>query len=144
MGSLRSHLVRLFLTESILLSLGAFAIALLFSWLLLPTFNQLASKELSIPVNLFYFMPIAALALGIFAGLYPAFVLSSVSLAKNTSRGARSLMRNSLVVFQFTVSILLIVGNDNGESSARLYSGYKNRLRQVAGDHRKRWLRIEA
>ncbi|MEI9919330.1 MAG: ABC transporter permease [Bacteroidota bacterium] len=117
MGSLRSHLVRLFLTESTLLSLTGFAIALLMSWLLLPMFNQLASKDLSIPFGHPFFFPVillAALTIGILAGIYPALFLSSFRpatiLKGNKTTSKRSLLRNGLVVFQFTISILLIVG----------------------------------
>lgn len=117
MGSLRSHLVRLFLTESILISFFAFALALLVAWLALPLFNELASKDLSIPFNERFFFPVillSALAIGILAGTYPAFFLSSfrpASILKgNANSSARSLLRNGMVVFQFTISMLLIVG----------------------------------
>lgn len=117
MGSLRSHLVRLFLTESIMVSLFAFAVALLFGWALLPLFNELASKDLAIPFGNRLFLPvilITALGVGILAGLYPAFFLSSVRpaaiLKGSTVAGRRSLLRNGMVVFQFAISILLIVG----------------------------------
>jgi putative ABC transport system permease protein len=117
MGSLRSHLVRLFLMESSLLSLTAFAIALFISWLLLPLFNELASKHLSIPFGDPFFFPIVlglAIMIGVLAGVYPALFLSSFRpaaiLKGNASGSKRSLLRNGLVVFQFTISILLIVG----------------------------------
>jgi putative ABC transport system permease protein len=117
MGSLRSHLIRLFLTESIMISVLAFAVALLLGWALLPIFNQMASKELTIPFdsNLFFLIILgAALVIGVLAGLYPAFYLSSfrpVSILKgNSTAGGKSMLRNSMVVFQFAISILLIVG----------------------------------
>jgi len=117
MGSLRSHLVRLFLTESILISVFAFMIALALGWALLPMFNELASKELSIPFDSTWFFPVilvAALAIGILAGIYPAFFLSAfrpISILKgNPIASGKSLLRNGMVVFQFAISILLIVG----------------------------------
>ena len=117
MGSLRSHLIKLFLTESILISVFAFAIALFMGWALLPLFNQLASKDLAIPFDNKLFLPailIAALVLGVLAGIYPAFFLSSfrpASILKgNTPASGKSFLRNGMVVFQFATSILLIVG----------------------------------
>lgn len=113
MGSLRIHLVRLFLTESILISVIAFAVALLFSWLMLPLFNELASKELSIPLNSLPVLLVASLLVGVAAGIYPAFFLSSfrpATMLKGSSPSDKSLLRNGMVVFQFTISILLIVG----------------------------------
>jgi putative ABC transport system permease protein len=117
MGSLRSHLIRLFLTESIFLSLTAFVMALSISWLSLPMFNQLASKHLSIPFGHPFFFPLilgVALTIGILAGIYPALFLSSFRpaaiLKGNSTTSKRSLLRNGLVVFQFTISILLIIG----------------------------------
>jgi putative ABC transport system permease protein len=117
MGSMRSHLVRLFLTESILISVFAFAVAVLLAWTLLPLFNELTSKDLSIPFDNKLFFPIvlgAALSIGVLAGIYPAFFLSSFRpaaiLKGHFTASGKSLLRNGMVVFQFTISILLIVG----------------------------------
>ncbi len=117
MGSLRSHLVRLFLLESVMMSLISFVIAILLAWAIIPTFNSLAVKELSLPFGSMVFWAliiIAALGTGVLAGLYPSFMLSSfrpIAILKgNTTPTGKSLLRNGLVVFQFTISILLIVG----------------------------------
>jgi putative ABC transport system permease protein len=117
-GSLRSSLVKQFLTESMLYSVLSFALGLAIAALLLPFFNTLAAKLLSIPWGDWWLLPsiiVAALVVGVFAGLYPAFYLSSFKpinvLKGQVSRGTRNaLLRNGLVIFQFTTSIILIVG----------------------------------
>lgn len=118
MGSLRSHLVRQFLTESILLSVFSFFVALVVAWLVLPSFNLLAGKELFLPFEKGIFwggLAAGALVVGLMAGLYPSFFLSAfrpVNVLKgNLSLGMKSgLIRSSLVVFQFSISIILIIG----------------------------------
>lgn len=117
-GSYRSHLITQFLTESILYSILSFVIAIGIAALVLPYFNQLAGKELTLPWTEFWFIPtlfVSALLIGIVAGLYPAFYLSSFKPAEvlkgKLSMGSKSSkLRNALVVFQFTASIVLIIG----------------------------------
>jgi putative ABC transport system permease protein len=116
-GSYRSSLIKQFLTESLLYSVLSFAIGLLLAWLLLPYFNTLTSKSLIIPWGEWWLIPIifiSAFIIGIAAGLYPALYLSGfkpVQVLKGTlSAGSKSsVLRNSLVVFQFTTSIILII-----------------------------------
>jgi putative ABC transport system permease protein len=118
-GSTKGHLILQFLTESILLSLFALVLALCIAVLLLPMFNQLAGKSLH-PDALFSsrFLPILlllVLLVGCLAGSYPAFYLSSfqpidVLKGKIAAGFKSSWLRNSLVVFQFFISIGLIVG----------------------------------
>lgn len=116
-GSIRSSLIKQFLTESLLFSFLSFVLGMVLARILLPYFNQLAGKSLSIPWNEWWLVPLmiaAVIVVGIFAGLYPSFYLSSFKpiqvLKGQISRGSKSsLLRNGLVVFQFTVSILLII-----------------------------------
>lgn len=116
-GSYRSSLINQFLTESLVYSLVSFALGLIIAWILLPYFNTLASKSLTMPWSEWWFVPailIASVIVGTAAGLYPAFYLSSfrpVQVLKGSiSTGSKSsLLRNSLVVFQFTASIILII-----------------------------------
>ncbi len=116
-GSSRSRLISQFLVESLLLSFLSFSLGLLLAYVLLPWFNLLAGKSLIMPWLEWWLWPvllISVFVVGILAGLYPAFYLSSfrpVSVLKgNLSRGSKaSGMRNTLVVFQFTTSILLII-----------------------------------
>ena len=118
MGSLRTHLVRQFLTESFVLSLVSFVLAIGIAWLCLPVFNDLALKKLSLPSDepSFYMALVIALVIvGFLAGLYPSFFLSSFKpvnvLKGKLALGTKStVVRSSLVVFQFVISIFLIVG----------------------------------
>jgi putative ABC transport system permease protein len=118
MGSFRSHLMAQFLAESALLSAISFLLAVGLAFLLLPLFNQLSGRGLSIPFTdwrLYLGLLLAALVVGLTAGIYPAFFLSAfrpVAVLKgNASLGMKSgFIRSSLVVFQFTVSILLVIG----------------------------------
>ena len=117
-GSARSYLVRQFLTESIIYSVVAFMLAILIVWLAIPFFNDLAGKTLEVPWGTWWFMPLltmGALLVGLIAGLYPALYLSSFKpidvLKGGVARGSKnSSMRSVMVVFQFTTSIILIIG----------------------------------
>ncbi|QNL50940.1 ABC transporter permease [Olivibacter sp. SDN3] len=117
-GSRRKGLIIQFLAESTLYSFLSVLFGLLLAWLCLPLFNQLTGKTITFPWTSWSLFPIttlSALAIGLFAGLYPAFYLSGFSpinaLRGNLILGAKSpLLRNSLVVFQFATSIILIIG----------------------------------
>ncbi len=116
-GSYRSSLINQFLAESIVYSVLSFVIGIILAWALLPYFNILASKSLSMPWQEWWLMPsliAAAFAVGVVAGLYPAFYLSGFNpvqvLKGSISTGSKnSILRNSLVVFQFSASIILII-----------------------------------
>jgi len=116
-GSTRYSLINQFLAESMLYSVISFIVGLLLAWVLLPYFNTLASKTLTMPWQAPLFIPIilaAAFIVGTLAGIYPAFYLSSFKPASvlkgSISTGSKnSVLRNGLVVFQFTASIILII-----------------------------------
>ena len=138
-GSTKTHLVVQFLTESVLLSFFSLLLALGIALLLLPMFNNLSGKELHAGM-LFSprFLPVLVLlvfVVGCLAGSYPAFYLSSFQpihvlkdnrgnrrLRTRKERGTKlrrssiaagfssSWLRSTLVVFQFSISIALIVG----------------------------------
>jgi putative ABC transport system permease protein len=118
MGSMRSHLVRQFLTESTIVSLFSFIMAVAIAYLFLPIFNALSQKQLVLPFGsgFFYLILIGGcLLIGVMAGLYPSFFLSAFKpvnvLKGQVSLGMKSgAVRSSLVVFQFVISIFLIVG----------------------------------
>ncbi|NUN99835.1 MAG: ABC transporter permease [Saprospiraceae bacterium] len=118
LGSQRSDLVRQFLTETVLLSAGAFVLGLFLARIALPFFNQLADKSLTIPWEELWFLPLfagTALLVGLLAGLYPAFYMGSFQLVHvlkgSGHRGNKSVpLRSSLVVFQFAASTVLIIG----------------------------------
>ena len=119
MGSLRSELIRQFLAESVLITFIALLISILLVYLALPTFNSLAETELSISLAANVWLApallIFALFIGILAGSYPAFFLSSfkpVAVLKGTftpSPSSGPSLRSGLVVFQFFISIVLII-----------------------------------
>lgn len=116
-GAGKATLVRQFLGESIFLSLIAFTAALLIAQLCLPFFNQLTQKDLHLldkPSPLLWMAGLSILT-GIFAGLYPAFYLSAfkpVSVLKGKIANSFSTLaiRKGLVVFQFAISVCLILG----------------------------------
>jgi len=119
LGSLRNNLIAQFLTESILISFIALVLALLLAWALLPYFNQIANKEIGIGLfSKSWLLPsliVLMLLVGLLAGSYPAFYLSSfqpIVVLKGKLAGGfrRSWLRSSLVVFQFWISIVLIIG----------------------------------
>ncbi len=117
LGSNRSDLIRQFLTESGLICFLSLLLAVGVAFLVLPAFNDLAGKDISIPFeNPVFWLALlgATLVLGILSGTYPAFFMSKfipVKVLKGSavSNVGGSKVRNSLVVFQFAVSILLIV-----------------------------------
>ena len=117
-GAARSSLVAQFIGEAILICLLSAIIAFLSTYTVLPVFNTLTGKQLSLPVTqpLFWTILFAlVLVTGFVAGSYPALFLSSlkpVRVLKGSlkfNRGA-TFFRQGLVVFQFTLSIVLITG----------------------------------
>jgi putative ABC transport system permease protein len=116
-GSLKGSLIKQFLVESMVFSFLSFAGGLILAAILLPYFNGIAGRSLSIPWNEWWLLPLmiaAAVVIGLLAGLYPSFYLSSFKpiqvLKGQVAKGSRhSGFRNALVVFQFTTSIILII-----------------------------------
>ncbi len=117
-GSVRTQLIAQFLSESILVTLVSFLLATVVVALVIPYFNTLSNKQISVPLEdpRFWLFGIAfSLLVGLFAGSYPAFYLSSfrpIQVLKGTFKTGLSAnaLRKALVVFQFTVSIVLIIG----------------------------------
>lgn len=118
LGTERKSLISQFITESVLTAYLAFGFALLLTMLALPFFNDIAAKTFTIP-QLFQpkFLPFLLLLpflVGLLAGYYPAFFLSSfqpiVVLKGKVNAGfRRSNFRNLLVTFQFVTSIILVI-----------------------------------
>ena len=117
-GALRGQLIRQFFGESLLISFFSLVVAILLVWMVLPYFNELAGKTLRIDIGnsklLFTLLGISA-ATGLISGIYPALFLSGfqpVKVLKGNlkSLGANRLFRDGLVVIQFVVSIVLLVG----------------------------------
>jgi putative ABC transport system permease protein len=117
-GSLKSQLVKQFFSESILVAAIAFAFSLLLVWLMLPLFNEVAGKKINVLWSnpLFWILGLSfTLVTGLIAGSYPALYLSSfqpIKVLKGSSRSGKfsAMPRKILVVLQFAVSIILIIG----------------------------------
>jgi len=118
LGSLRGQMVGQFMAESILYSFVAVTLAIIISYFLLPSFNILSGKDLGMETFLSPMfiggILILAFFVGIVSGSYPAFYLTSFSavevLKGKVRAGAKSKgIRSTLVVFQFGLSIFLII-----------------------------------
>jgi len=118
MGSNRFVLICQFLSESFLITFLALVVGILLLYSFLPTFNSLADKHLFVEksVNIVSILYILAMTfvVSILAGLYPAFYLSSfqpIKALKGLRMPAKSQgLRSFLVIFQFGLSVLLIIG----------------------------------
>jgi len=118
LGAGKNGLVGRFIGESLILSFAALIIAVFIIYLILPAFNLLVGKQLSIdifnPLHLFGLIVIGLIT-GLLAGSYPAFYLSSFNPVgvlkgiKEKSGGAAVFIRKGLVITQFTVSLVLII-----------------------------------
>ncbi|QJD78653.1 ABC transporter permease [Spirosoma rhododendri] len=120
MGSARQSLTNQFLIESLLLTMVALVLAVGIVWLVLPLFNELAGKTLALQIGdagwLLPMLLLLGLLVGVLAGSYPAFFLSSFKPITVLNGGQRagnqgSLgLRSGLVVVQFFISIILTIG----------------------------------
>jgi putative ABC transport system permease protein len=118
LGSLRKQLISQFFSESLMVSFYAFVFALILVMLMLPWFNDVAEKKMVILWGSPVFWTVClgfTLFTGLIAGSYPAFYLSSfqpVKVLKGTFKAGKlaALPRKILVVLQFTVSVVLIIG----------------------------------
>ena len=122
LGAVKYQLVNQFLSESILLSLVSFIISIIAVILLLPSFSTLVGTEIGFDSGVNWTtLPLiiaGVFLVGVLAGLYPAFFISSYQPIKvikgiNTSRRGKknvSFLRKGLVILQFAISIILIAG----------------------------------
>jgi len=117
-GSLKNQLVMQFLSESVMTACLAFIFSIIIVQFSLPVFNSIADKKMTLPWNNTYFWLggfAFTLITGVIAGSYPAFYLAHfnpVAVLKGHFKGGRysALPRKMLVVLQFTVSVILIIG----------------------------------
>jgi putative ABC transport system permease protein len=117
-GAGRHQIIGQFLGESMLISVISFLLALGLVWLLMPAFNHLAEKNVSLKMlNGKWMIGLLSIAIltGLFSGIYPAVYLSGfrpalVLKGKLRSMGGNLIFRNALVITQFVVSIVLLVG----------------------------------
>ena len=119
LGTEKKALVWQFLTESTLIAFIALALAIALTWLSLSWFNGIAGKEILISTlfnsKYLIFLLLLPLMVGLMAGIYPAFFLSAFQpitvLKGDISKGhKKNNLRSFLVVFQFSTSIILIIG----------------------------------
>jgi putative ABC transport system permease protein len=118
LGSARKYLVAQFLTESMLVTLVSTITAMALAIVLLPLFNQMSGKELTFTArSLTWLLPsslVIVIVIGFLAGSYPAFYLSAFQpievLKGKLATGLKgSFLRSFLVIFQFSISIFLII-----------------------------------
>ena len=117
-GSSRKQLIKQFLVESFLISFIAFAIAIVLTKLVLPFFNELSNKQLSLSYLTDGYLYAAYFALllvtAFIAGFYPSLMLSAFQPVKVLYSKQKLLGRNyftrGLIVLQFTLAIFLIIG----------------------------------
>jgi len=117
-GSGKKSIIWQFLSESIIFSIISIILAALLAYLSVPVLNNIAGGQLSFsyfitPLHIAIMLSFAVF-IGIIAGLYPAFVLSSFKpiavLKGRLKSGAHGMrLRNGLVVFQFAISVILII-----------------------------------
>ncbi len=119
LGSPRKMLIMQFLSESVIVTFIATVIAVVAVWALLPYFNDTSGKELALTAQTFVWLVpvllVGVLVIGGLAGSYPAFFLSAfqpidVLKGKLASGFKGGILRSFLVVFQFSISIFLIIG----------------------------------
>jgi len=120
LGAKKEALIRQFLGESVIMGLIAFAFAIGITFLLLPAFNNMSGTHITFTITnnallIAMFMGLAVIA-GLLAGSYPAFYLSSfipvkVLKGRFTNSLAAASLRKGLVVFQFFISVVLIIAS---------------------------------
>ncbi|GAA4446928.1 ABC transporter permease [Nibrella saemangeumensis] len=123
LGSERQQLIGQFMVESVLMAMLAMGLALVLVSLALPLFNTVAAKSLAVQSLLspgfLSFILVLPVVVGLLAGSYPAFFLSSFrpllvlkgGAFKSVNRGSKQVsLRSGLVVFQFAMSVILIIG----------------------------------
>lgn len=164
-GAQKHSLIIQFISESLFLSLLGLAFAVVIVQLLLPFFNEVTTKsirfDLTNPILLVWILVITLIC-GLLAGSYPAFILSRfnpVKVLKGDTQlgGTGNTLRKSLVIIQFTTSIILVVGSiaaykqiafiseknlgfdkdniivvDQNEGIVKSYQAIKNELHQLA------------
>lgn len=119
-GAIRSNLMMQFISEAVVISFISILFALLFIVALLPVFSELTNRELSTQIFMDWKFLAIALGVSVFAGVssgsYPAFYMSKLKPAlilKSQVKGGKGnlFLRNVLVVSQFAVTIVLIIGS---------------------------------
>lgn len=115
-GSYRSQLIAQFFSESVITALIALLLSIGLAQLLIPLFNELAEKKMSLPYGnpgMWIGVVVASILIGLIAGSYPALYLSAirpVGALKGSFKAGRPLPRQVLVVVQFSISVMMLIG----------------------------------
>ena len=117
LGAVRLQLIIQFMTESFLVTFASLVIGLAIAWLLLPLFNDLSGKTISVDlfdINIILTLLGIATLVAVISGSYPAFFLSSFKPVKvlkglKIFGGQNTTLRNGLVIFQFAIAVVLMV-----------------------------------
>ncbi|MGZ3887128.1 MAG: ABC transporter permease [Flavisolibacter sp.] len=119
LGAARNSLIQQFLTESMLLSVISIALAIPLLWILLPFLNHLTDADVSLSIfsqpGIYFIILGLVITTALLAGSYPAFYLSAFKVIKvlkgnYTSHIGALGLRKGLVVFQFALSVVMIIG----------------------------------
>lgn len=117
-GARRGQLMRQFWGEALLLSICALAIGIMLAEALLPTFNDLSQKQLTlssiIDLKLLVMLVVLTVITAFVAGIYPAFLLSKRTpvdaMKGEIYRGSKNRIVQGMIVLQFAISVFLITG----------------------------------
>ncbi len=118
-GATKSQLVTQYLSESLMICFFAFLLSLVLIELFIPVFNEISGKHLATNIlaapAIILKVAVVSFLVGILSGFYPAFVLSSFDPIKTLkgkfiSSKSGAVLRKLLVIFQFTISIVLVIG----------------------------------
>lgn len=118
LGASKRNLIKQFLTESVFFTYISMLVALILTVILLPTLNQLFKSNIQLQYFSFHLIIILLLPLfiGLLAGIYPAFILSStkpLNILGSNFRGNKSkhgrVFRNVLIIFQFALSVIMVI-----------------------------------
>ena len=113
-GASRAQLIKQYLSESLFMSFLALMVGILLASLILPTFNRLMNRYLTVEIHtLGVPLLVLVVTIGVFAGIYPALILSGfhpVAIFRGFLKiGGTSVMSRVLVILQFAMSIVLII-----------------------------------
>jgi putative ABC transport system permease protein len=123
LGAHRRNIIIQFITESVVVTLLSYILALVVVWATLPLFNQVAEKQLSLSFIMDQFFLLVSISIvlfiGFIGGIYPAFVISAFDpvntlkgiVASNAQTGFSFFLRKGLVIFQFVISAFLVISS---------------------------------
>ena len=111
-GSSRAHLIGQFFCEALFFSFLAMVLSAVLLYLFLPLFNQVTGKQIGVPqTRVSFWLSLAGISIitGLVAGVYPALYLSGLQPIRTVKGHSTATLRKTLTVFQFALSIFLII-----------------------------------